>query len=168
MIRSRILLLSSSAAWKEVFFHGGKAGASSKYSPYFEPKYGFLNEPTRFWVSQPTIPEIIWYDFGARRVSAGKITFQPRNVRHDLARVQIPRHFKFVGSNSEKCDADAEWTTICEKMVTKELESVDEVRGCSNLQETASPAYRCLGVQILKVKSGQNAALKNIRVWVKI
>ena len=84
------------------------------------------------------------------------------------AQGHVPRHFKFVGSNSEKCGTEAKWTTICEAKVTKALESKDEVRGCSTLQEKPSPKYHCLGLQILETKGGEWASLRNIRIWTKI
>ena len=160
---------SPALRWKEVSFQGGKAGASSEYTGYFAPQYGFMNEPNRNWASKekPTLPEIIWYDFGARRVKASKIAFQTRDKNEDAARKQVPRHFKFVGSNSAKCDADAEWTTICEKKVLKPLESVDDVRGCSSVQENTSRAYRCLGLIILDMEGELYTSIRNIRIWKK-
>ena len=163
---------SPAVRWKEVSFQGEMAGASSKYNENRAPKYGFMNEPNEFWASQqnPKLPEIIWYDFGAQRVRAGKITFQPQDKKEDEARKEVPSHFKFVGSNSAECNADAEWTTICEEKVSKPLESLDEVRGCSSPQENASRAYRCLGLSILDVEDPDKefASVKNIRFWMKI
>ena len=83
------ILSKTPAAWREVPLLGGSPGASSAYSWDYKAEKGFVDQPNHFWTNAYGFPASIWYDFGAQRVAATKISFQARNYVFQWAQDQM-------------------------------------------------------------------------------
>jgi len=157
---------------QEVKFEGGKAGASSKWSPGKNPEKAFTIN-TDYWSGgrnkhgrgdEVPFPYFVWYDFGNRTIVPARVGirgwFQPVDTGYG------PTMWEFIGSNDEECGKYSRWTILCSDLSDKKFQRKYQVKYCDVDQQITS-SFRCLGISILNHshKDYPEAVISIIRIW---
>ena len=163
---------------KEVAFKDGIPDGSSFHSARSAPAIAYLSkDENRHWHSgQPRDkggpdppPYFLWYRFKIPISYPVKISFMPRHPNFKNAKVQTPKSFQFVGTNDDNCSCTSDWSILCDGFYGTLPKSSEDIRSCevkkSAVKTSGQYEYRCLGIKILAVHSGDYASLRSLKMW---